>query len=322
MRPSVRVRRTHRRVARGRPSAMENDAKKSSASKTRKGSPRDEDAEAHVGLGKISLRLAVTVAVLSSCVYAWLSSRTPTNGRIVRLETLQAHIDRRPLDVVGGSTWTAYEEWTLRLGARRRVWLSIAGEVYDVTRGSRFYVGNGTYAMCFTGRDASRAFATGNFTDEGCVDDVEGLSYDEWAAIRQWADTMREKYTFVGRLAGGAFYDESGAPTEMKERFDTGVAAVLEEKAKDRERRKMYPDCAAKSAEDGYVVYWCNPTSDGTDRYPRNETRSRVDGSITTRCACFPDMSVGEGRLSFNGCQLTATQCELKRPPESATRVT
>jgi hypothetical protein len=304
-----------RRDAFGRPKTMGNDGKKSSSTKSRKARSRSADAEIHAGLGTISMRVAVTVAVLSSCVYyaGWFSS---THGRIVQRETLAKRIDRRPLDVVGGSTWTAYEEWTLRLGARRRVWLSVAGEVYDVTRGSRFYVGNGTYAMCFTGRDASRAFATGDFTDEGCVDDVEGLSYDEWASIRRWADTMREKYVFIGRLAGSAFYDENGAPTELKERFDRGVAAVAEEKAKDRERRRMYPDCASKSAEDGYVVYWCNPTSDGSERYPRNETRSRVDGSTTSRCACFPDMSVGEGRLSFDGCQPTATQCELNRRPE------
>lgn len=304
-----------RRDAFGRPKTMGNDGNKSSSTKSRKARSRSADAEIHAGLGTISMRVAVTVAVLSSCVYyaGWFSS---THGRIVQRETLAKRIDRRPLDVVGGSTWTAYEEWTLRLGARRRVWLSVAGEVYDVTRGSRFYVGNGTYAMCFTGRDASRAFATGDFTDEGCVDDVEGLSYDEWASIRRWADTMREKYVFIGRLAGSAFYDENGAPTELKERFDRGVAAVAVEKAKDRERRRMYPDCASKSAEDGYVVYWCNPTSDGSERYPRNETRSRVDGSTTSRCACFPDMSVGEGRLSFDGCQPTATQCELNRRPE------
>ena len=46
------------------------------------------------------------------------------------------------------------------------MWLSILGEVYDVTDGKKFY-GEGSPYNIFLGRDASASFVTGNFTEEG-----------------------------------------------------------------------------------------------------------------------------------------------------------
>ena len=44
--------------------------------------------------------------------------------------------------------------------------LSIAGEVYDVSAGQRYY-GKGQAYHGLVGRDASRAFITGDFTPQG-----------------------------------------------------------------------------------------------------------------------------------------------------------
>ena len=46
------------------------------------------------------------------------------------------------------------------------MWLSILGEVYDVTDGKKYY-GEGSPYNIFLGRDASASFVTGNFTEEG-----------------------------------------------------------------------------------------------------------------------------------------------------------
>ena len=52
------------------------------------------------------------------------------------------------------------------------------GEVFDVTKGERHYRPGQPYAF-FTGRDGSRAFTTGDFTETGLTDDLTGLSADQ-----------------------------------------------------------------------------------------------------------------------------------------------
>lgn len=52
------------------------------------------------------------------------------------------------------------------------------GEVFDVTKGERHYRPGQPYAF-FTGRDGSRAFTTGDFTEAGLTDDLTGLSADQ-----------------------------------------------------------------------------------------------------------------------------------------------
>jgi hypothetical protein len=60
--------------------------------------------------------------------------------------------------------------------------LAVLGEVFDVSQGARHYAPGRSYAF-FTGRDASRAFATGDFSEAGLIDDLDGLPPSEvmWA---------------------------------------------------------------------------------------------------------------------------------------------
>ena len=46
------------------------------------------------------------------------------------------------------------------------LWLSICGEVFDVSRGRQHY-GPGSGYGFFTGRDGTRAFVTGHFNETG-----------------------------------------------------------------------------------------------------------------------------------------------------------
>lgn len=52
------------------------------------------------------------------------------------------------------------------------------------------------------GRDASRAFASGDFTPAGLVDDVSGLSPPELLSIHSWLSFYRDNYEPVGRFTG------------------------------------------------------------------------------------------------------------------------
>ncbi|XP_025831700.1 membrane-associated progesterone receptor component 1 [Agrilus planipennis] len=81
-----------------------------------------------------------------------------------------------------------------------RVLIAVLGNVYDVTRGKRFYGPGGPYAA-FAGRDASRGLATFSVTcktDE--YDDLSDLGAMEMDSVKEWEAQFREKYDFVGRL--------------------------------------------------------------------------------------------------------------------------
>jgi predicted heme/steroid binding protein len=51
------------------------------------------------------------------------------------------------------------------------MWLSILGEVYDVSEGKQYY-GEGSPYNIFLGRDASASFVTGNFTEAGAKESL------------------------------------------------------------------------------------------------------------------------------------------------------
>ncbi|CAN0044491.1 unnamed protein product [Choristocarpus tenellus] len=60
---------------------------------------------------------------------------------------------------------------------------SILGQVYDVSKGVKHYGVGGAYHG-FTGKDGTRAFITGDFTQEGLSDDVSGLDPKECLGIK------------------------------------------------------------------------------------------------------------------------------------------
>lgn len=99
-----------------------------------------------------------------------------------------------------------------------RVLVAVLGNVYDVTRGKRFYGPGGPYAA-FGGRDASRGLATFAVeTTEVEYDDLSDLSPAEMDSVREWEMQFKEKYDFVGRLLKQGeqptnYSDEDDEPT-------------------------------------------------------------------------------------------------------------
>ncbi|XP_070495560.1 membrane-associated progesterone receptor component 1-like isoform X2 [Chironomus tepperi] len=82
-----------------------------------------------------------------------------------------------------------------------RVLVAVNGNVYDVTKGKRFYGPGGPYAA-FGGKDASRGLATFSVTanEEIEYDDLSDLSPAEMESVNEWEMQFKEKYDFVGRL--------------------------------------------------------------------------------------------------------------------------
>jgi len=68
----------------------------------------------------------------------------------------------------------------------RKVFLAVMGTVFDVTAGSRHYGPNGSYRGA-AGRDASRAFSTGEF-ERDAVDNISDLPAEQAAAVHRWRE--------------------------------------------------------------------------------------------------------------------------------------
>lgn len=170
--------------------------------------------------------------------------------------------------------------------AGKGVYLSFLGIVYNVTRGVKHYGPGGTYAV-FAGRDATRAFVTGNFELEQLQDDVTDLETAAFSGIKEWAQFYEREYGAIGRLVG-TYYDSNGCPTSQLEKVHSTYNELdLQANEKKKEEEK-YPHCNSEWSQETKVTrFWCSQMSGGVQRswtgVPR-ELFSRDSNS--RRCAC------------------------------------
>ncbi|XP_014214179.1 membrane-associated progesterone receptor component 1 [Copidosoma floridanum] len=85
-------------------------------------------------------------------------------------------------------------------GPDGRILVAVNGNVFDVTKGARYYGPGGPYSA-FGGRDASRGLATFSI-DPGkdAYDDLSDLNSDEMNSVREWEEQFKERYDYVGKL--------------------------------------------------------------------------------------------------------------------------
>ncbi|XP_046993385.1 membrane-associated progesterone receptor component 1 [Schistocerca americana] len=115
-------------------------------------------------------------------------------------------------------------------GPDGRILVAVNGNVYDVTKGKRFYGPGGPYSA-FGGRDASRGLATfsvDSAKDE--YDDLSDLNTMEMESVREWEMQFKEKYEYVGRLLRPG---EQPTNYEEEEEEDVPNAAQTDTKPKD-----------------------------------------------------------------------------------------
>ncbi|BFI32579.1 hypothetical protein MPTK2_4g07220 [Marchantia polymorpha subsp. ruderalis] len=193
--------------------------------------------------------------------------------------------------------------------------LGIMGSVFDVSKGRNHYGPEGSYSH-FSGRDASRAFVSGNFTGDGLSDSLEGLSALQVKSIMDWHKFFENstKYTYVGKLVG-RFYDESGLPTKEFVRA-TRLASRGERLVKEqKEDESRFPSCNSRwNPQQGGEV-WC------TTGYPRIAERisdGLYKGAVETRCACFEEdvMNKRKGLREYDGCPPLSQRCQ-SAPPQA-----
>jgi predicted heme/steroid binding protein len=122
-----------------------------------------------------------------------------------------------------------------------KIYLAVLGQVFDVTKGGKHYAPKGSYEF-FSGRDGSKAFVTGDFTEEGVIDDVSSFTPAEALSLDQWKDFYHKDYTYVGRVVGN-FYDSEGKPTDALTKFQEKLELAYAEEKDKRELMKIFPPC-------------------------------------------------------------------------------
>lgn len=101
-----------------------------------------------------------------------------------------------------------------------RVLVAVNGNVYDVTKGKKFYGPGGPYSA-FGGKDASRGLATFQISvKETEYDDLSDLNTMEMDSVREWEAQFKEKYELVGRLL-----KPGESPTNYSDEEDESITA-------------------------------------------------------------------------------------------------
>ncbi|GMT20909.1 hypothetical protein PFISCL1PPCAC_12206, partial [Pristionchus fissidentatus] len=204
------------------------------------------------------------------------------------------------------------EQLSLFDGSRdsRPVYLAIVGRVYDVNKGKKHYGKGGGYSF-FAGRDATRAFVSGDFSPTGLRDDVEGLSHEDILGIRDWVAFYEKDYSLVGVVAG-RYYDAAGAPTEEMNNFLSRVQAATEWREAKVAEAEVLPPCNSEWHKDSGGRVWCTKRSGGIEREWSGLPRLYLDPATNQkRCVCVKNF--GEG-LSIHAQSSGGNRGDLDHP--------
>lgn len=185
--------------------------------------------------------------------------------------------------------------------------LGILGSVFDVTKGRSHYGPGGGYHH-FAGRDASRAFVSGNFTGDGLTDSLHGLSSSEVNSIVDWRKFYFERYIFAGKLIG-RYYDNQGNPTKYLKGVEVKAkrGAQLLEKQKSEEAK--IPSCNSKWSQQEGGEVWCDT---GYPRLVRRPGDIALTGQVSQRCACFQEDELNKpGLVAYQGCDHLSKSCKV-----------
>ncbi|XP_047335007.1 membrane-associated progesterone-binding protein 4 [Impatiens glandulifera] len=185
--------------------------------------------------------------------------------------------------------------------------LGILGSVFDVTKGKSHYGPGGGYSH-FSGRDASRAFVSGNFTGEGLTDSLQGLSSSDVKSIVDWRDFYIRTYIFVGKLVG-RYYDSQGNSTKHLKGVEAKAARGAQLMEKQKAEEANLPSCNSRWSQDEGSEVWCD---NGYPRLVQRPTEIALTGKMSKRCACFNETELDQPRLEvYQGCEYLSNRCKV-----------
>ncbi|GAA0157277.1 transmembrane signal receptor [Lithospermum erythrorhizon] len=187
------------------------------------------------------------------------------------------------------------------------IFLGVLGSVFDVTKGKSHYGEGGGYNH-FAGRDASRAFVSGNFTGDGLTDSLQGLSSTEVKSVVDWRDFYSRTYIFVGKLVG-RYYNSEGKPTKYLKGVEAKAARGSQLMEKQKTEEAKVPSCNSRWSQNGGSEVWCD---DGFPRLVQRPLEIALTGKMSKRCACFKEDELEKPGLEiYEGCDFLAKRCKL-----------
>nr|CAD7266758.1 unnamed protein product [Timema shepardi] len=193
------------------------------------------------------------------------------------------------------------------------LYLSILGKVYDVKKGKRHYGPGGSYHS-FAGKDASRAFITGDFNETGLSDDVLDLTPQELKSIIHWTEFYARDYKYRGKLIG-RYYDAYGKPTSYHNEVMNKIKTAKNKMVDEENEKLSYPPCNSEWSQDLGTRVWCSSLSGGIQRDWVGVPRMLYEpGSESHRCACIkdPTNTPVKGRFQeYKDCHPKAASCKV-----------
>lgn len=163
--------------------------------------------------------------------------------------------------------------------------IAVLGSVYDVSAGKKHYGPGSSYSF-FSGKDASRAFVTGDFTETGLTNDVSDFSSAQWLDLLHWFHFYEKTYRYIGKVVGH-FYDENGAPSAILQAAQASVDTALAAKHAEDEQEKIFPPCNSQWSDSSGTTVWCTNKSGGIERDWVGVPRLFFDASTQrTKCVC------------------------------------
>ncbi|CAM9609368.1 neuferricin isoform X1 [Lampetra fluviatilis] len=210
--------------------------------------------------------LAASLCVAGSALL--LSRLEPPGQLLTRLQQLLLPADFFPSSPSSSGqqrllTMSELERYDGREGSPG-LYLAILGQVFDVSKGAKHY-GPGASYQAFAGRDASRAFVSGDFSDAGLVDDVSGLSPARMLGLHDWLSFYQRDYAYVGKLVG-RFYDEQGGPTGALREVEEALALGHKAKEEKELQKRRFPPCNSEWSMASGSRVWCGRRSGGVER--------------------------------------------------------
>ncbi|XP_050304588.1 neuferricin homolog [Anthonomus grandis grandis] len=189
------------------------------------------------------------------------------------------------------------------------LFLSILGNVFNVTKGAKHY-GPGQQYHFFVGKDASRNFISGNFEDGQASDDVGGLKPHELKSLNNWLNFYKKEYKKVGKVIG-RFYDNFGLITP----YHKGIRRLIREAEKLEDQSKMekqmFPPCNVEWSQEKGSRVWCTQRSGGIERAWAGKPRQYYEaGTKSFRCACISKENESLGNIKeYPGCDINSDEC-------------
>ena len=250
---------------------------------------------------------------------------------VLLLSALLLYTNRRSQALIDASRFNEEADETRRIKvitrrdlseSKSRLLLSIVNHVFDVSKGAAFYGKDGHYAG-FVGRDATRAFATGEFDEEELSESVDGLSALECQSVLEWLGFYKKnaKYTFVGYLEEGmyidTYFDEKADRMRYREgahyRALTQCAAGSDTSPQEQEAG----NCRSRyEFRTKIQSRWCESDSTNSNSHfvPRRMLTHSSSGALLERCVCLLYWQAHERRdiSLFPGCDEHASHCDYE----------